>query len=243
MKKELIAAALVTSCTFTGVAIASAKFDKDIRFGMKGQEVKDLQGFLTKRKFFNAEATGLFGPKTRDALKKYQKSKGLDGSGTIVGSSTRKHLNDDEHRELGDKDDRRGGEREDDDDNEDRDEDRGGRSTSTTPVIIKTPTTSTSTSGAAVKTVTTKVNFNTPGGVNSLTLNVSGSAGVITDFTYSVQANDGTSKGYANSFSKSLSKSSIVGKSISNVSLSRVGGASLTTGAFMNALKSVNGTI
>ncbi len=241
MKKELMAAALVTSCTFTGITIASAKFDKDIRFGMKSQEVKDLQGFLTKRKFFNAEATGLFGPKTRDALKKYQKSKGLDGSGTIVGSSTRKHLNDDEHRDLGDKTDKRRGEIEDEDD--DRDEHRGGRATSTIPEVVTTPTASTSTSGTAVKTATTKVNFNTPGGVNSLTLNVSGSAGVITDFTYSVQANDGTSKGYANSFSNSLSKSSIVGKSISNVSLSRVGGASLTTGAFMNALKSVNGNI
>jgi hypothetical protein len=200
--------------------------------------VKNLQAFLVSKKYLDGDVTGYFGPKTREAVKRYQKEKGLEVVGKI-GPATRKHLNDDEG--SGSEGVREGrGERGDDD----RDEHRGGRATSTPVVIPVTSTSTTPTTGTTtVKSVSSTVNFSTPGGVNSLTLKVSGNAGVIADFTYSVQTNDGTSKSYANSFTTSLNKSSLVGKTISNVSLSRVGGASLTTNAFMNALKGVQGSI
>lgn len=74
---------------------------------------------------------------------------------------------------------------------------------------------------------------------NNFTLRITENAGIITDVSYSVKANDETSQQYYSSFVKSFKTSNVVGKKISDVSLSRVGGASLTTKAFMSALSQI----
>lgn len=48
---------------------------------------------------------------------------------------------------------------------------------------------------------------------------------------------------YLTSFSDNLAKAGLKGKKVSEVSLSRVGGASLTTKAFMQAVQEINGKI
>lgn len=83
------------------------------------------------------------------------------------------------------------------------------------------------------------VNFNTPGGMNIMTVSVSMTNGIISDVSFEEQINsilDRKSAHYKESFTTGLDKSKIIGKKLSDVSLSRVGGASLTTRAFMDAL-------
>lgn len=46
---------------------------------------------------------------------------------------------------------------------------------------------------------------------------------------------------YLSSFKKALAKMDFKGKKVSDISLSRVGGASLTTAAFMKAVQEING--
>lgn len=62
---------------------------------------------------------------------------------------------------------------------------------------------------------------------------------MITDVSYSESTKDRESSEYYNSFIKSFKTSDVVGKKIEDVSLSRVGGASLTTKAFMSALATI----
>ena len=84
------------------------------------------------------------------------------------------------------------------------------------------------------------VSFQVPdNNTNTLTVNVTQDNGVITDISYSAATRDRESSQYYSSFVKSFKTSSVIGKKISDVSLSRVGGASLTTAAFMNALGNI----
>ncbi len=69
--------------------------------------------------------------------------------------------------------------------------------------------------------------------VNTITVNITLKNGVISDITHTEVDKDDTSKMVYVSFTKNLDKSKIIGKKISEVSLSKVGGASLTTKAFM----------
>lgn len=57
-----------------------------LRKGAKGESVKELQNLL-KKKGFNLQADGDFGPITEDCVKEYQKSKKLEVDG-IVGKNT-----------------------------------------------------------------------------------------------------------------------------------------------------------
>jgi hypothetical protein len=54
-------------------------------------EVSDLQSFLQEEDFLSTEPTGYFGKATEDAVKKYQISKGLTGTG-YVGKLTREKI-------------------------------------------------------------------------------------------------------------------------------------------------------
>lgn len=70
-------------------------FKRMLKYGMKkDSDVVELQKVLKKKGFFTGEATGDFGPKTKDALKKYQKSRGLQETGGC-GPKTRIWLNED----------------------------------------------------------------------------------------------------------------------------------------------------
>lgn len=79
----------MTSGSFTG-------FKKFLKYGMKKNiEVMEMQKVLQKKGFFSGEATGDFGPKTRGALKRYQKSRGLEQTGGC-GPKTRAWLTEDQ---------------------------------------------------------------------------------------------------------------------------------------------------
>ncbi len=64
------------------------KISKDLKYRGRDKEIVSLQNFLKKRGFFSDEATGFFGNASRDAVKNFQKSKGLPATG-YVGALTR----------------------------------------------------------------------------------------------------------------------------------------------------------
>lgn len=65
-----------------------------LRKGSSGSEVLALQNLLKKLGVYSGPLTGSFGPLTEDALKKYQKTRGIDPVG-YVGPGTRAQLNKD----------------------------------------------------------------------------------------------------------------------------------------------------
>lgn len=57
--------------------------------GAQGDDVTDIQEFLTEEGFFNTSPTGYFGPKTAEAIMRFQERYGLPGVG-VFGPQTRK---------------------------------------------------------------------------------------------------------------------------------------------------------
>ena len=68
------------------------KFTQSLSLGSKGTEVSQLQKRLTIEGVYAGPITGVFGPLTETAVKRYQSIKGLVVSG-MVGSVTRNMLN------------------------------------------------------------------------------------------------------------------------------------------------------
>lgn len=102
-----------------------------------------------------------------------------------------------------------------------------------------TDTTATASSGVYKDgTYTTKTEYFTPGGTESITVNLTISGGTISAASLSQEATQRDSEFYQQSFADSY-KSYVVGKSISGLSLSRVAGASLTTQGFNDALDTI----
>lgn len=63
---------------------------KPLKSGMdKSDEVKKLQIFLISKGYLEADPTGKYGAQTKAAVKKFQKEKGINGDGTLVGPATR----------------------------------------------------------------------------------------------------------------------------------------------------------
>lgn len=109
------------------------------------------------------------------------------------------------------------------------------------PVTLVTSTsavnTNTNTATNVNKLPTKTISFEVPEGhTNSLTINVTLTNGVMSDISFTQNSSNRESREYADKFTRSFPKSSIVGKKISDISLSRVGGASLTSNAFNKAL-------
>ncbi|MEN9881130.1 MAG: hypothetical protein RLZZ308_313 [Candidatus Parcubacteria bacterium] len=74
---------------------------------------------------------------------------------------------------------------------------------------------------------------------NTLSVTVTLLDGVIVDVSFSEQPTNKESKEYYEKFSRTFSNATVVGQPIGAVSLSRIGGASLTTKAFNEALRSI----
>ncbi len=90
------------------------------------------------------------------------------------------------------------------------------------------------------KTFTSTVSYNVPeNGVQSLSITVTLNENIITNISILQSKGAGKSRNYQNNFEASY-KSLVLGKDIKSVSLSRVGGASSTTNAFNQAIKSIN---
>lgn len=71
------------------IALAQLEFTRSLSLGMRGNNVRSLQEFLAKDPEIYPEGsiTGFFGPRTREAVKKWQQKNGLPAVG-IVGPKT-----------------------------------------------------------------------------------------------------------------------------------------------------------
>lgn len=82
------------------------------------------------------------------------------------------------------------------------------------------------------------VSYNVPENNETLALTISVSNGIVSDVNI-VQSKTGRkSANYQTNFEKSY-KQFVIGKQLKDINLSRVGGASITTNAFMEAIKAV----
>lgn len=117
-------------------------------------------------------------------------------------------------------------------------------SVNTNPAVNNTPQTSVPTpkpvTSSPVQYVD-NVSYNTPSGMpETIHVTVNILNGIISDVSFSYDSPTNRESGrYLSRFASSLNKNLIVGKKITNVSLSRVGGASLTTDAFMQAIQDI----
>lgn len=88
MKKIIIAIILLLAPVFTYASI-----DQNLYYGLRNnEEVKELQQYLVDNGFLSGQATGNFFSLTLSAVKKYQKSIKLNGTG-YVGVLTRQTIN------------------------------------------------------------------------------------------------------------------------------------------------------
>lgn len=92
------------------------------------------------------------------------------------------------------------------------------------------PTTATPTTSSSSVTHTSTISYSVPGGSASVVFSATVKNGVITAASSTTKAG-GTSGYYQDAFAQKIS-SSVVGKKASTLSLSAIGGASLTTAAF-----------
>lgn len=86
-KKAILLALLVVP------AISFASIDVDLRYGSQGQEVTELQEFLSDQGFLKSMPSGNFYSLTRSAVIAYQGTVGLPATG-FVGPMTRSKIND-----------------------------------------------------------------------------------------------------------------------------------------------------
>ena len=78
----------------TVLGASTYNFTLDLKYGVKGDEVKALQNLMFILGYLNVTPTGNFGPATVEAVKKYQQANGLAIDG-VVGAQTRLLLNKD----------------------------------------------------------------------------------------------------------------------------------------------------
>lgn len=112
--------------------------------------------------------------------------------------------------------------------------------TSSNSATVDQPTTTTDTSSAAYKdgTYSATGGYNSPGGAEEITISVTLTDGVITETSALSGADNPEAKEHQSDFIAAY-KQYVVGKSIDDVSLSRVAGASLTTRGFNNAIEQI----
>lgn len=75
-------AAVVFAAAVAALSVTSA-FAGRLSLGDKGEPVRDLQQRLKEQNFFSGEIDGKFGQKTYDAVKAFQKAKGLKVDGKV----------------------------------------------------------------------------------------------------------------------------------------------------------------
>lgn len=117
----------------------------------------------------------------------------------------------------------------------------GSSASSTSSTASNTSSTSSSSGTSTYKDGTYKatVTYSVPhGNRNSITASVTIKNGVITDVSTDNSASDRESEMYISSFESSVSKA-VVGKKIDASFSYRIGGASLTSSAFLDALDSI----
>ncbi len=73
-------------------ASALAAFDRDLSYGSKGEDVKELQEFLTTEGVYDFDVTGNFYSITRKAVKDFQSQHGLNTDGAFKGQTRLKAI-------------------------------------------------------------------------------------------------------------------------------------------------------
>lgn len=87
MKKIAISTMLAAILLFTPTMADAALGDQTLRQGMRHSDVSELQQWLSSKGFQTGAADGIFGARTGNALKSYQRSAGLGADG-IAGPQT-----------------------------------------------------------------------------------------------------------------------------------------------------------
>ena len=86
-----IMAVSLVLCLILSAVVGAALGDRSLSSGSKGSEVKELQQKLTQLGYQLGKADGVYGKKTEDAVKRFQKNRGLKVDG-IAGEKTIKEL-------------------------------------------------------------------------------------------------------------------------------------------------------
>jgi uncharacterized protein with FMN-binding domain len=120
-----------------------------------------------------------------------------------------------------------------------KDTDKVSANTSSQSGAVATPSTGVS-PNATFKdgTYTATANYNSPGGTQSITVKLTVSGGAVTDSSLTQQASAREDEQYEAQFESGY-KSQVVGKKLSDINLSSVSGASLTTDGFNSALADI----
>ncbi|WP_274622846.1 peptidoglycan-binding protein [Sinobaca sp. H24] len=85
MKKIAISTMLAAILLFTPTMADAALGDQTLRQGMRHSDVSELQQWLSSKGFQTGAADGIFGARTGNALKSYQRSAGLGADGIAAG--------------------------------------------------------------------------------------------------------------------------------------------------------------
>lgn len=102
----------------------------------------------------------------------------------------------------------------------------------------QTATTATKATTLTDGTYSASSSFSTPGGADAIKLSLTIKDGVVTNATATTVTDDNTSRSYDDRFLDAY-KEVVVGKKVSDLNLSRVAGASLTTQGFNDALQKI----
>ncbi|MEK7566079.1 MAG: peptidoglycan-binding domain-containing protein [Patescibacteria group bacterium] len=79
---------------FSNIASSTfSKFTRELKSGMVGSDIKNLQNFLKFEGFFSASSTTKFGAATRVALTNYQKKNGISPVSGYLDLKTRNYIN------------------------------------------------------------------------------------------------------------------------------------------------------
>lgn len=90
-KVFIITAVSLVLCLILSAVVGAALGDRSLSSGSKGSEVKELQQKLTQLGYQLGKADGVYGKKTEDAVKRFQKNRGLKVDG-VAGEKTIKEL-------------------------------------------------------------------------------------------------------------------------------------------------------
>lgn len=84
--------AVFTTLAIASIGVVFASIDINLKYGQKGQEVSELQEFLSDKGYLTSSPSGFFGLMTLKAVKDYQVSVSLPATG-YVGYMTREKIN------------------------------------------------------------------------------------------------------------------------------------------------------
>jgi hypothetical protein len=218
MKRIVVISILAGNIAYTH-AFSCTDISNNLSKGSRSPSVLLLQNFLYEKGLLQAKPNGYFGNGTYKAVIAYQRSINLSKSGKVF-PLTRTAIKNETCTDTNNETD---------------------GTTSNTPQQDETPLSSQTQPpaiSAQKNTFTDTVSYKTLSGKEEtihVTVTLSNDTISNIKFTHDIPMSM-TSSRYLDDFEASLDTPSLIGKKIGDISLSRIGGASLTTNAFMQAL-------